>query len=196
MRVNKFTSLTYERAAAGGHLVVANYRKSPERMRVQFQRPVSLHDSRIMRKLLELSNESTSVLTDGQNAYGLGTRKPAPDVAEISVRGHAEWELRVADETFMRVSYGHAKLPRPVIARSKFADTARRTFGSIDLERSWSIVKKVRDSGHGTILVVTNNPEAEATRLGGQAIPICPVSLEPEDIARVRTCRWRHPPRP
>lgn len=182
--VNKFTSLSYEQAAARGHLIVADVRNSPESFRVRFQRPVSLHDSRIMRKLLELSDDSTSVITDGQAAYGLGTWEQAPNVAEISVRGHADWELSVNGATLLRVSYGHAKLPRPLIAPSKFADTAQRTLGSIDLERSWPIVEKIRDSGHGTILVITNDPEGEATRLGGQAIPIVPDSLEPADIAR------------
>ena len=183
--VNTFTSLSYERAAAGGHLVVANHQNAPDRTHIRFQRPVSLRDSKIMRKLLELSDESTSVITDGQRAYGLGPRGPAADVAEITVRGHAEWDLSVDGETLMRVTYGKAKLPRPPLPRHKVDDAAQRILSSIDMDLIWPIIEEVRNSGHGTILVVSNSPEEEAARLGGQAVPIDPERLPPEDIARL-----------
>ena len=183
--VNTFTSLSYERAAAGGHLVVANHQNAPDRTHIRFQRPVSLRDSKIMRKLLELSDESTSVITDGQRAYGLGTRGPAADVAEITVRGHAEWDLSVDGETLMRVTYGKAKLPSPPLPRHKVDETAQRILGSIDMGLIWPIIEEVRNSGHGTILVVSNSPEDEAARLGGQAVPIDPEHLPPADIARL-----------
>lgn len=182
--VNEFTSLSYERAAAGGHLTIVNHRAVEDRARVRFLRPVSLHDSRIVRKLLELSNESTPVITDGRYAYGLGVREPGPRVAEISVRDRAEWELGAGSETLMRVSYGQAKLPRPPLTRAKFDEIAQRTLGSVDSGRIWPIVEAARSSGHGTILVVTNNPEQEAIRLGGQALPVQPEWLDAEDTAR------------
>ena len=182
--VNEFTSLSYERAAAGGQLTIVHHQEVDDRAKVRFLRPVSVHDSRIMRKLLELSNESTPVITDGRYVYGLGTPEPAHDAAEIRVRDRAEWELSVDSETLMRVSYGQAKLPRPPLTRRKFDDIAQRTLGSVDSDRIWPIVEAARSSGHGTILVVSNNPEQEATRLGGQAVPVRPEWLAAEDIAR------------
>ena len=138
-----------------------------------------------MRKLLELSDESTSVITDGSRGYGLGTWDPAPDVAEITIRSHAEWELSVDGSAFMRVAYGHPKLPHPPLARSKFADAAQRTLGVVDTDYTWAIIRAAQKSGHGMMLVVSNSPEAEATRLGKQAMPIDPAKLDPADIARL-----------
>ena len=183
--VNAFTSLSYERVAAGGHLVVTDHQNAPDRTQIRFRRPVSLRDSKIMRKLLELSDESTSVITDGQKAFGLRNRDPTPHDAEVTVRGHAEWELSVDGKTLMKVSYGTAKLPSPPLDRHKVADAARRTLRSIDMDRVWPIIEEVRISGHGAILVVANNPEKEAARLGGQAMPITPGHLPPESIARL-----------
>ena len=76
-KVNAFTSLSYERAAAGGRFVVGHRQEAVGQAAVRFREPVPLSHSRIMRKLLELSDESTPVITDGQHAYGLGTRDPA-----------------------------------------------------------------------------------------------------------------------
>jgi hypothetical protein len=183
--VNAFVSLSYERAGAGGHLVITNKEKACQSARVRFQRPISLREARIMRKLLELSDDSTSVLTDGQSAYGLGTSDPAPDTVEISVRGHATWELSVDGSALVKVTYGQAALPRPLLDFANFADSAARTVGSIDTEGIWQLIQAAQVSGHGTTLVLSSSPAEEAARLGGQAVAIEPGSLEPADIVRL-----------
>ena len=183
--LNAFTSLRYERAGASGHLVAANHRKAAEWTRVRFKKQVSLHNSRIIRKLLELSGESASLVTDGSQAYGLGTWEPGPDVAEITIRGHAEWELTVDGSAFMRVAYGHPKLPHPPLDPSKFADAAQRTLGVVDTDFIWATIQASQRSGHGMMLVVSNSPEAETARLGKQAMPIDAARLDPADIARL-----------
>lgn len=183
--VNEFTSLSYERAAAGGHLTVVDSQKVDDRVRVRFRQPVSLNDSKIIRKLLELSDESTSVITNGQEAHGLGSREPASDTAEVSIRGHAEWDLSVGNKALMRLVYGKAKLPSPPLARHKIDETAQHVFGSVDMDCIWPIIEAARHSGHGMMLVVADSPEEEASRLGGQAVPIDPEHLSPDDIARL-----------
>lgn len=186
--VNEFTSLSYERAGAGGHLVIASADREGIQPQVRFQEPVSLRDARSMRKLLELSDESISVLADyqgpqGLRAYGLGSYKSGLDVAEISVRGHADWELSIDGSALVRVAYGQATLPRPLLEFDKFRDTAERTVGPVDLSRVWAIVREAQASGHGTTLVVSSDPEAEARRLGA-AVTIAPEHLEPAAIVR------------
>ena len=184
-KVNAFTSLSYERAAAGGRLAVTDHQNGAEQAAVRFREPVPLRNSRIMRKLLELSDESTPIITDGQYAYGLGTTDPTARSVGISVRGHAEWELSVNGNAFMRVAYGHAKLPRPLLAHDKVDEAAQRTLRSADKDHIGAIIEEVRNRGHGTMLVVSNKPEEETTRLGGQAVPIRPQRLDPPDVARL-----------
>ena len=183
--VNEFTSLSYERAPAAGCLIVTNSQKADDPTHVRFQVPISLHDSRIMRKLLELSDGDVAVITDGQHAYGLGAWNPGPDVAEISVRGHADWELSVNGSRIIRVTNGHPKLPRPLVPPNRFADTAQRTLESVDLDRIQPIIEAAQNSRHGMMLVVSKRPEEEVDRLGGQAVPITPEIIEPAQVARL-----------
>ena len=106
---NAFTSLSYERAGAGGRVVVADLQSISTGARVRFEKPVSLHDARIMRKLLELTDADTAILADDRSAYGLGTCDAATDTMEILVRGHADWEVSFARLPLVRVSYGDPK---------------------------------------------------------------------------------------
>ena len=183
--VNAFASLGYERAGAGGYLVIAPREKVIDQLLVRFQHQVPLRQARSMRKLLELSDDSTSVLVDHQGAYGLGSCVSGTDVVEISVTGHAQWEMRVNGSALMRVAYGQATLPRPLLDVDKFRDTAERILGPIELSRIWAIIQKAQTSGHGTSLVVSSDPEGEAARLGAEAVSIDPALLEPTEIVRL-----------
>lgn len=109
---NAFTSLSYERARASGRLIVASRNKVLSLLSVRFAPPILLN-SRLVRKLLQLSDNRVVVLTDGLKVYGLGRCGSGPDVVEVSVCGHAEWNLRVGGTAFLRVAYGHATLPKP-----------------------------------------------------------------------------------
>ena len=182
--VNAFASLSYERAGAGGHLVIADREMVADRLRVRFRQPISLGDARSIRKLLELSDDSTSLLADSSSAYGLGSSSAAPDVIEICVSGHAEWELSVNGSALLRVAYGRATLPRPLIDLNTFNDIAERTVGSIESSRIREIVQRAHVNGHGTTLVISSDPVGEADRLGGEAVTIETDCLELADIVR------------
>ena len=185
-RMNRITSLSYERSGAEGRLLIAGSDSTTECVRVRFHRPVALHNARIMRKLLELSDDSTAVLADHSRAYGLGTcTSVSPDAVEVLVRGHADWELRFGGLALVRVSYGRARLPIPLLDREKFEDTAMRTVGSANLDRIWGVVQAAQVARRGMTLVVSHAPEAEASRLGGQAVPINPQRLDAADIIRL-----------
>ena len=184
--MNRITSLSYERTGAEGRLLIAGRESTAGWTRVLFRKPVALHDTRAVRKLLELSDDATAVLADYNEAYGLGTCNPvAPDALEVLVRGHADWEVSFAGLALLRVSYGRARLPAPRLDREKFEDAASRTAGSADLNRIWAVVQAAQASGRGMTLVISHNPEAEASRLGGQAVPIEPLALDPADIVRL-----------
>ena len=181
---NVFTSLSYERAGASGRLVVASRDKAISLSSVRFAQPILLNNARIVRKLVQLSDDRTAVLTDGLHAYGLGECVSAQDVVEVFVCDHAEWELRVGGNALLRVAYGHARLPKPLFDWDKFAVTAERTVGPVDLFRIREIIEAAQDSGHGMTLVVSRNVAEEVDRLGGEAVPINPDDLEVDDIVR------------
>lgn len=168
---NAVTSLTYERAAASGRLVVASRNKVISLLSVRFAQPILL-TARLVRKLLQLSDLQMAVLTDGLKVYGLGEWDSAPDVVEVSVCGHAEWNLKVGGTDYLRVAYGNATLPKPLVNYDDLDRNAHQTVGPIDLCRIRQIIEKARYSGHGMTLVISDDAAGEAERLGGAAVPI------------------------
>ena len=188
--VNEFASLGYERTAAAGRLVIARREKTADRLYVRLQRPVPLRQSRSIRKLLELSDDSNAVLADHEGVYGLGACASALDVVEISVTDHAEWELSVDGSPLVRVSYGQATLPQPLLDADEFVDAARRILGHADIDRIWEIIQGIQGSGHGTTLVVSGEPEAETARLGAEAVPIEPRVFGDGRHRPLRSRRW------
>lgn len=185
--VNNFTSLSYERANnAKGCLIISDTDKVAGRSHIRFQKPISIHNSRNMRKLLELSDDSTILLSDDEQVYGLGADDTINDSIKIRVRGYADWEASFNGIALIRVRSGHAKLPpKPPITRERFADLAERTVGSIELNHIWSVIDEAQMSGHGMTLVISHDPYGETARLGSQAVPTVPHCLNPADIVRL-----------
>ena len=187
--VDAFTSLGYERAGACGRLVIVDPGTAGIEQSVQFQRSISVHDARIMRKLLQLSDDRMAVLAsdqgEGLSAYGLGVCGAAHDVVEIKVLDHAKWQLSINGSDFVQVAYGHATLPRRPLDFDEFQEVALRTVGSIDIERIWRIVEEVHASGHGMTIAVSDKPAAEIRRLGDEAMPLEPEVLDPGEVVRL-----------
>ena len=117
---NGFCSLTYERAGATGQLVVTKTENLVNKLKVTFQSPIGLGQSRSVRKMLELTNEENALLTNGGLAYGLGSCIPAPDVARIVVESHCKWSLSVDNTTLMKVTNEHATLPKQILDKNFF----------------------------------------------------------------------------
>ena len=183
--INAFTSLSYERTGARGHIVVVSDEEATARLSVRFQQSVSLSNARRIRKILELSDDSLAVLVDQRGAYGLGACASGTNVLDISVTDHAQWEMSIDGLALMRVDHGKATLPKPLLDFRKFTDTVERVLGSVEVKRLWAIIEKAQASNNGMTLVVSSDPRGEATRLGAEAVPIEPQYLGPTEIARL-----------
>ena len=183
--LNSFTSLVYEQAGAGGRLLVGRGWRDMDSLEVRFRQPISLNNRRLMRKVLELSDDSAAVFVDDRKAYGLGSCGLTDEVVEIVVRGHATWEAHYRGLPRIRVAYGRARLPNPLVDRNRFMDIAARTVGAMDIDRVWEVVQEAQHGGHGTTLVISDDPEREASRLGEQAIRVEPTCLAPGDLRRL-----------
>ena len=183
--VNALSSLNYERSQATGRIAVAKRKRPDIQVTVGFSQPVSLSDSRIMRKLLELSDDRICVLTDGKHAYGLGSYDPSPEIMELSVRSNAQWELGVGGLWLLRVSNGKPTLPHPRVDFNRLDDVVGRILGPVARTRIRAVVKAARDAGQGMTLVISSDPEEEAQRLGAEAMVIEPQFLAPDAIAKL-----------
>ena len=183
--LNAVSSLTYERAGAEGKLTITSHENLKKWLSVRFKSPVRLTESRAIRKLLQLSDSSMSVLADDQYAYGLGHTRAAPDIIEISIAGHARWEAGVNGIKLVRVAYGQATIPTQPIEFEEFEDIAERTIGDVNSKGVWEIVQAAQGSGKGATIVISSHPEAEAERLSNEGMPIDSDYLTPEEIARL-----------
>ena len=183
--LNEVSSLTYERSGAKGVLTVTSYENLEKWLTVRFSRPVPLRESRTLRKVLQLSDDTISVLADPTRAYGLGVGKTAPDVLEISMPRHAEWDASVNGEKFLSVRYGKVTIPSQPIEQGELIDLAERTIGDANTKLIWDIVKTAQETGQGTTILVARNPETETDRLGGEGMPIEPDYLEPQEVVRL-----------
>ena len=182
---NQFSSLTYERSGARGCIAVTHPDNLTSSLKVAFQTPISLDETRTIRKMLELTDESTHLLADYVSVYGLGKCNSAPDVAEISIEGHARWSIGIDGRTLMRVNYEHATLPKSLIDKDRFRDIAERTVRAEEVDRIWEIVQSALETGHGTTIVISEDPTSEVQRLARESLPIEPRYLEPEEVVRL-----------
>ena len=182
---SEFSSLTYERSSAKGHLIITSRDNLENKLKVTFANPVPLHDTRSVRKILELTDEARALLTDGRAIYGLGECLPAPNVAEIAIEGHAKWSLIINGTALMKVAYEHATLPKQILDKDLFRDVAHREVGAVEVERVWDILQCALDNNHGTTIVVSENPVSEIERLGQEALAIKPEYLDHRDVARL-----------
>ena len=180
-----FSSQTYERSGARGHLAITPPENLSNKMKVTFQKPVILSETRSVRKLLELTDDSTTLLADSGSIYGLGEYLSAPDVVNISIEGHARWSISIDNTVLMRVNYEHATLPKQMLDKDIFTDIAERTADAVEVDRIWGIVQSALEDDHGTTIVVSKNPTAEIERLDQQALPIKPEYLDPTEVARL-----------
>ncbi len=184
-RVSHISSLTYERAGAKGHIVVTSPDNLANKISVTFERRIAIGETRSVRKLLELTDEDTGLLTDGSYVYGLGHCNSAPDVARIEIEGHGKWTLSVNNTVLIRVAYEHATLPKQILSKELFRDVAERTVGAMQVELIWNTLQCVLESGHGTTIVVSEDPVSEIERLGQEAVVIKPEYLDSKDIAKL-----------
>ena len=67
---NAFSSLTYERSGAKGHLAITHPDNLVSKLSVTFQQPIQLREARSVRKLLELTGDQRLLLTDGGSIHG------------------------------------------------------------------------------------------------------------------------------
>ena len=182
---NEVSSLTYERSGARGHLVVTESDNLSNKLKVTFEATVRLNETRSLRKILELTDETRALLTDGVSVYGLGECNSAPDVAKVVIEGHARWSLSIDNTTLMKVNYEHATLPKQILDKTLFKDIAERTVGAVEVERIWDIFQCALNNDHGTTIVISEDPASEIKRLAREALPIKPEFLDHKDVAQL-----------
>ncbi len=189
--LNNISSLPYERAGAIGELLFAPMHCHGLDVRVRLRIPVSLHNYKFARKMIETTGRNLScVCTGARGISGLGVlqNRLADRVIRVRFSGHYNWDMYYKDVLVMQSAFGVPRLPRVNIKEDAFRTAARRLFHEIQEEperRLWGIVEAVMKQRHGTIIVVSAAAEKEANRLKSQSITIEPVGLTSDLVGQL-----------
>lgn len=190
---NAVAALPYESKGGKGKLVVAERRHPNIKTEIQFRNAINLSDHQMMRKMLEMAQEDSCLLSDTRQVYGLGNVSGVYDhtredlfVIEF-VKQHS-WRLLHAQRELMTVTLGRPKLALPIISAEAFSQhfhrhVYRRKTSSLGL--LYEIIKATTALRHGALLVISNKAEQEAKRLGGQAVRVKPFLLRVENVPRL-----------
>lgn len=181
--LNQVATTGYERRVGTGSLLIADPSSPYIDHAVALRQPVRISDTRTLRKLLETSRrQGDSLLTDGDDVYGLGRLKedyPGDEsVFQVLVVGNGIWELHHADVALATVEFGTPRLPRERVRRERFSDVCRRVLGECDSDALWALTMSAADAEHGTMLVISKRAADEAERLATQALTIEATTLD------------------
>jgi len=190
---NEIASMKYEGAVGIGNIIISPKDHKNVKITLQLKDPIKINDYRKVRKFLEISDNSSSIISDSYLIYGLGEIRGKYNPKEeklfvISFTSHFKWELSHDNNPLMVVEYREPSLPIEKINRDKFFSDFARLFVRISHEQIndlWEISIEATKQKHGTMLVITDNALYEAERLGKQCFPIKPLKLPKELIMQI-----------
>ncbi|MBF9220895.1 diadenylate cyclase [Hymenobacter ruricola] len=155
--------------------------------------PVPMRDHRSIRKLLELSEGHTALISDASHVFGLGQLVPESDgqyepLVTVHFTNHYSWEMSHAGHVLMRVVSNTPRLPQGRVAQENFARIVRIVFPSLDVDSTdylWDLAQKASTQPTGTILVISTGAAQEAQRLTRQCFRVVPRIMTPSVLKLV-----------
>lgn len=183
------SSLRYEKGASVGRILLARKGHAGVNECVCLDSPVNLNAYRTVRKLLELASDERPLYCDPSRVYGIASQlaydSKNEDLFTIEIKGHHQWEVSHASQVLMRVQYGIPSVPSLPFDEKKLRVDLQRIFNKASAEECDNLVGLIRIAereSHGTMLVVTEDAQAEAVRLSSQGTPIKPLKLSVDTV--------------
>lgn len=190
---NVISSMRYEGGEGAGTMLIARRGHPNIKVVLELTLPIRLNESRAIRKLLEISSDGLSLLSDSEVIFGLGQiigsyNDRQEDLFCIRFTKYYTWELEHDGHTLMRVAYAQPQMLESSLHKEQFSDCVSRilpTTSQSDMEQLWDIVKSAMEQSHGTIVIISPEAESEAIRLESQCIRVKPTKLTPQLIRMV-----------
>ena len=189
--LNVISSIRYEGGETVGEILFLPPNVTEVDTRVKFNKPVSLYQHRLARKVVEMSGQHLSCLCYGSMGIsGLGALRAEvnDNVFRVLFLGHYKWDLYYKHILLMKTAFGVPRLPAVRLSQEDFCSTARRILTDFQVEderRLWSIIETSMEQRHGTMLVISERAAKEADRLKNQSIGIEPTEVTPELVRRL-----------
>ncbi len=182
-------SLTYyESAEPKGSLVIAEKDDDCGTQIITLADPVPISQIRALRKLLVLANNGLALRCNCVEVFSLISRVVSDKskscrACEISITGRGAWMVSMDGCDLMSISDGHPTLPTPLVNKDDLAADLCRHFPDMTSEcagRFAQIGRSIAESGHGALLVISDNAEQESVRLDRDGLRIQPIALSPD----------------
>ena len=149
--------------------------------------PIPLRDHRSIRKLLEMSEDRASLVSDATDVFGLGYLVDPSDphyepVFTVHFTRHYSWELTHDGNVMMKVVSNTPRLPQGIVAQEHFGRTVRRIFPALEVaavDYLWQLTQKATSQTNGTILLISEGAAQEAARLTKQCFRVAPRLMTP-----------------
>lgn len=190
---NNIALLKYEGEDGIGNMIIAAKDHPNIKLTLELKEPILIHDYRKVRKFIELSDNSSMIISDSFFIYGLGkligNYNPKDEsLFLINFIGHYKWSVSHNGQILMVVEYGQPNLPKERIQKDYFESMLRRLFSSVDknqINDLWEIIMEATKQRHGTMLIISNKANEESVRLTNPSFPVRPFKLEPSFVNQI-----------
>jgi hypothetical protein len=189
--LNRVSELRYEGGETLGTIIFAPPDLQSLSYHAKFLKPISLKSHRLVRKVVEISDNRLGCICQGvRGIVGFGSLSASGDISVFRAvfTGHYRWALYVNDTLLMNCAFGVPSVPQSRLTETTFFSNVQRILPGLTLnqgEALWDAVSAAMDQRHGTMLVVSDNALNEAQRLKSQAITIEPIKLNSAFVARI-----------
>lgn len=189
--LNKISELRYEGGETLGTIIFAPPNLPCLNYDVAFVQPISLDSHRLVRKVVEISDNRLGCICQGwRGIVGFGSLTYSGDTSVFRAvfTGHYRWALYVNDTLLMNCAFGVPSVPQPRLTEKAFFSNIRRVLPGLTPnqgEALWSAVSAAMDQRHGTMIVVSDAASSEAQRLSSQTIAIEPIKLNSALVERI-----------
>jgi hypothetical protein len=185
--MNAISAMYYEGSAATGRFILFS-QHAPKQVTngIRFVEPISLRDSRRIRKLLELTCGESSLILTEKGVIGLMDAPVTELGLSIDIRAHRHWRVLVGESVICEFKYGVPNLPKPRLDEQEFQELCCRVLPKgADVAQLWKAASTCMAQSHGTTMVVSIRADIESKRLSRQSTLIEPCNLSDREVAAV-----------
>ncbi len=176
-KLNEIATIYYEGAECCGKILFCKEDDAGDSA-VLFVDRMPLTNYKGVRKLLEIAQENIFLLSNGKEITGfiewtdeLNNRINGYSVTFVS---HAKWDLAETGNRKMKifhVSYGIPEFPKAPLEEAEFAACFNQAFSDkYNYRAIWDLCGEAKNQQKGTMLVISEQAAAEASRLSNQCI--------------------------
>lgn len=197
-QINNISSLNYENNASTGKIVflapkdIREGHKNIDEILLLAQK-VSLYNTRLIRKLLEMCKSGIALLSDGKYVYGICRiigeyDKKLENIFIVDFLDLYEWNFIYDKTTLIKVNHNEIFLPQNEVSYLEFKLRVKELFPEIksqNLNRLFLIMNKALEQKNGTMLVISRNAKSEINRLKSQGFLVQPKVITPDIIKKI-----------